>query len=256
MLESWDNIELIVFDMDGTLTKSKSKLDAKMKKILNKLLCVKKVAIISGGIFEQFDNQLIKYLDKANLKNLYILPTSGSKFYKFSENKWKKIFDKSIPNKSRVKIIKILDQAVSDCGFKEKKVFGKTIEDRGSQITFSALGQEAPILKKEKWDNNQSKRKKIVKKIKPQLNIDFNITIGGTTSIDITLKDIDKAFGIEELSKISHTKIENMIFIGDKLKKGGNDFPVKKTGIKTIEVRDENHTRQLLNKFLNLKYEK
>jgi phosphomannomutase len=249
-METIHNFEMFIFDMDGTLAKSKSEISYEMKIVLDKLLAVKKMAVISGGMFSQFEKQLIQHLDHKHMENLFILPTSGSKLFEFKDNTWKEFFNKSIPQKKRKKIIHIILQAVEELGYKEVHPVGEIIEDRESQITFSALGQHAPIEAKEKWDGDQFKRKRIIEKIKPLLEKEFAITLGGTTSIDITLKGIDKAFGIEKLSLRTGIPIAKMLFLGDKLQEGGNDFPVKKTGIQTFEVRDENHTKELLEKWL------
>ena len=80
-------------------------------------------------------------------------------------------------------------------GFKVEQVWGEVIEDRGSQITFSALGQQAPLEQKDKWDPDFTKRKKI-KAILDTLIPEFSVRMGGATSIDITKPGIDKAYGI------------------------------------------------------------
>jgi phosphomannomutase len=58
--------KLIVFDLDGTLAKSKSSLDAEMSTLLSALLGVVKVAVISGGNWTQFQKQLLSLLPKAS----------------------------------------------------------------------------------------------------------------------------------------------------------------------------------------------
>ena len=37
-----------------------------------------------------------------------------------------------------------------------------------------------------------------------------------------------------------------MLFVGDALFPGGNDSPVKRTGIKTIQVRDVDETKRVI----------
>ena len=58
-------------------------------------------------------------------------------------------------------MIDSLNKAAGESGFHAERVLGKVIEDRGSQVTFSALGQQAPLAEKEKWDPDFVKRKKI-----------------------------------------------------------------------------------------------
>src|SRR5690606_27985880 len=97
-----------------------------------------------------------------------------------------------------------------------KKIWGDQIEDRGSQITFSALGQDAPFEEKKGWDDDFAKRKKIVEHLKKPLK-EFSIVMGGTTSIDITKPGIDKAYGIQKLKEVLGFDILEILFIGDAL---------------------------------------
>jgi hydroxymethylpyrimidine pyrophosphatase-like HAD family hydrolase len=119
------------------------------------------------------------------------------------------------------------------------------IEDRDSQITLSALGQQAPLDEKKKWDPDYKKREKI-KTILAPLIPEFSILLGGATSIDVTRPGIDKAYGIKKLRETLGIVIEDMIFVGDALFPGGNDYPVKQTGVVCIEVRDPHETKRVI----------
>jgi phosphomannomutase len=153
--------KLIVFDLDGTLAKSKSALDAEMSTLLHDLLGVIKVAVISGGDWPQFEKQLLSNLPHdESLANLSVLPTCGTKFFQYSRV-WKKIYSEDFTAYEKKKIIDSLNKAFKAAGFKVEKVWGEMIEDRGSQVTLSALGQQAPLAEKEKWDPDFTKRKKI-----------------------------------------------------------------------------------------------
>ena len=127
-------------------------------------------------------------------------------------------------------------------GFRVEKVWGEVIEDRGSQITFSALGQQAPLEEKNKWDPDFAKRKKI-KAILDTLIPEFSVRMGGATSIDVTKPGIDKAYGIGKLRDILGISLREMIFIGDALFVGGNDYPAEQAGVVSIPVRGPNETR-------------
>ena len=129
--------------------------------------------------------------------------------------------------------------------FKIEKTWGEVIEDRGSQITFSALGQNAPLEKKKTWDPDFVKRKKI-KAILDRLIPEFSIRMGGTTSLDVTKPGIDKAYGINKLKDILGIELSEMIFIGDALFPGGNDYPVKQAGVVSISVRDPQEAKRII----------
>jgi HAD superfamily hydrolase (TIGR01484 family) len=241
--------KLLVFDLDGTLAISKSSLDKEMAKLLNNLLSIVKVAVISGGNWQQFEKQLISKLsNEEQLKNLYILPTCGTKFYRY-ESGWELLYSEDFTDIEKKKIIDSLEHVIEVSGFKPTKIWGDIIEDRGSQITFSALGQQAPIEEKEKWDPDFTKRinmKLLLDSIIPE----FSVHLGGTTSIDITKPGIDKAYGIKKLRDTLGIPINDMIFIGDALFPGGNDYPAIEIGVESIQVKDPNDTKQVIEKFI------
>jgi HAD superfamily hydrolase (TIGR01484 family) len=234
--------KLIVFDLDGTLAESKSALGAEMSACLHNLLGVVKVAIISGGDWPQFEKQVLSHLPHdERLLNLSLLPTCGTKFFQYN-GYWNKLYSEDFTADEREKIVTSLKKALGMAGFRVEKVWGEIIEDRGSQITFSALGQQAPLEEKNKWDPDFTKRKKI-KAILDTLIPEFSVRMGGATSIDVTKPGIDKAYGIGKLRDILGISLREMIFIGDALFVGGNDYPAEQAGVVSIPVRGPNETR-------------
>jgi phosphomannomutase len=236
--------KLVIFDLDGTLAESKAAIDEEMASILAHLLTVAKVAVISGGDWPQFQKQVLSYLPNKSLKKLSILPTCGTKFYKYSHG-WKQLYAENFTAEEKELITRELTAAVAQSGFEAKKTWGDQIEDRGSQVTYSALGQAAPLAEKKKWDPDFAKRKLIKKTLDKTLKA-FSIQMGGATSIDITKPGIDKAYGIYKLKKVLDIKISEMIFIGDALMEGGNDHPAYKTGIDCIRVRNPEDTKRVV----------
>jgi phosphomannomutase len=238
--------KLIVFDLDGTLAESKSPLDTEMSALLRDLLLIVKVAVISGGDWAQFEEQLLSNLPHGeHLANLSLLPTSGTKFYRYDTATWKKVYSEAFTSEERERILDSLKRAVGIADFKIVKTWGKQIEDRGSQITFSALGQHAPLEDKMKWDPDFAKRRRI-KSILDASIPEFSIRTGGSTSIDITKPGIDKAYGIGKLQDLLSISIKEMIYIGDALYVGGNDYAVKQAGLDCISVKGPNDTRLVI----------
>jgi HAD superfamily hydrolase (TIGR01484 family) len=237
--------KLIVFDLDGTLAASKSSLDAEMASLLHDLLSVAKVAVISGGAWSQFEKQVLSKLPQdESLARLSILPTCGTEFFQFT-GAWKKLYSEDFKADEREKIVSSLKKAIETAGFHVERTWGEPIEDRGSQITYSALGQQAPLAEKEKWDPDFAKRKKI-KTILDTLIPEFSVRIGGATSIDITKPGIDKAYGIRKLRDILGISLKEMIYVGDALFVGGNDYPAEEAGVISIPVRGPNETKRVV----------
>lgn len=237
---------LVIFDLDGTLAESKARIDEEMAALLTQLLTVTRAAIISGGDWPQFDKQVIGHLPQGtDFSRLSILPTCGTKFYAYDEEGWKKIYSENFSAEEKQKIIHSIEQAQAQSGFKVSKTWGDKIEDRDSQVTFSALGQHAPLDAKKAWDPDRKKREKLQHLIKNAIP-EFAVNIGGSTSIDITREGIDKAYGIRKLRDRLKISVSEMLFIGDALFEAGNDYPARASGVECIQVRDPEETKKII----------
>jgi len=237
---------LIAFDLDGTLAESKQAIDTEMGKLLAGLSRVVSVAIISGGDWPQFDKQVVARLPAdTDLTRLYLQPTTGTKLYRFESGAWKCLYAENFSEEERKRITDALDKAVADEGLAGGKSWGEKIEDRGSQITFSGLGQQAPLDAKQAWDPDRAKRERLQAALVPVLP-GFSVKIGGSTSIDITREGTDKAYGMRRLCKAASLSSHDILFLGDAIYPSGNDYPVHAAGIDTIAVRDIHETKRAI----------
>lgn len=236
---------LIVFDLDGTLAESKSSIDSEMASLLDSLLGIVKVSVISGGAWPQFEQQVVAHLRHDDgLSNLSLFPTCGTKFYRYGGS-WELLYSEDFTVAERKAIVDALRQAMVSADCKVEKVWGEVIEDRGSQITFSALGQQAPLEEKKKWDPDFSRRKQLTA-VLGTLIPELSVRMGGATSIDVTKQGIDKGYGIRKLRDILHIPIDEMVFIGDAVFPGGNDYPAKEAGALSIEIKDPHETKRVI----------
>jgi phosphomannomutase len=237
--------ELVAFDLDGTLAESKQPLGDPMGEALADLLGVAHVAVISGGDWPQFEKQVASRLpERADRTRLWLMPTTGTKLYRY-DSVWKPIYAELFDDAQKQKILTAFDAALVATGFVPEQTWGERIEDRGSQITFSALGQQAPIEAKEHWDPDFAKRKIIQADLRQRLP-GLSINMGGATSIDITREGVDKAYGLKKLSVESGISLDAMMFIGDAIFPGGNDYPAKELGLDTVRVRDPEETLSVI----------
>lgn len=235
-------ISLVAFDLDGTLAISKQALKDDMGEALADLLSVAHVSIISGGDWPQFEKQIASRLPaRADLSKLWLMPTTGTKLFQHKDGRWQVVYAEMFTNDMKKKILDAFDASLEATGFTPEKTWGERIEDRGSQITFSALGQEAPISAKQHWDPDFAKRKVIQTDLQKRLP-ELSINMGGTTSIDITKKGVDKGYGLKRLSGATNIPLEQMMFIGDAIFPGGNDYPAKQIGLPTVNVKDPEGT--------------
>ncbi|MDO9370950.1 MAG: HAD-IIB family hydrolase [Sphingopyxis sp.] len=234
--------QLVAFDLDGTLAESKQPLPGWMANAVADLLKVAQVAVISGGDWPQFDKQVASQLPtQADLSRLWLMPTTGTKLYTHRDGAWGPVYAELFDDAQKQAILTAFDTSLEATGFVPEETWGERIEDRGSQITFSALGQQAPIHAKEIWDPDFAKRKIIQADLRTRLP-GLSINMGGATSIDITREGVDKAYGLKKLRDASGIPLDAMMFIGDAIFPGGNDYPAKELGLDTVRVRDPKET--------------
>ncbi|HJT40228.1 MAG TPA: HAD-IIB family hydrolase [Sphingobium sp.] len=238
--------ELIAFDLDGTLAESKQPLGDAMGQAIAQLLAVAHVAVISGGDWPQFDKQVASRLPaRADVSRLWLMPTTGTKLYTHRDGAWSPVYAELFDDVHKQQIFTAFDAALEATGFVPQETWGERIEDRGSQITFSALGQQAPIHAKEVWDPDFAKRRVIQADLRQRLP-GLSINMGGATSIDITREGVDKAYGLKKLRDASGIALDAMLFIGDAIFPGGNDYPAKELGLDTVRVRDPQETLSVI----------
>ncbi|KQN90908.1 HAD family hydrolase [Sphingomonas sp. Leaf231] len=234
--------KLVAFDLDGTLALSKQPLKDDMGETLAELLTVADVAVISGGDWPQFDKQVASRLPaRADRSRLWLMPTTGTKLFTYENGTWQTVYAELFDNAEKQKIITAFGDSLEATGFVPEQTWGERIEDRGSQITFSALGQEAPLEAKEHWDPDFAKRKVIQADLRKRLP-GLAINMGGATSIDITREGVDKGYGLRKLAAESGFDLDDMLFIGDAIFPGGNDYPAHEAGVDCVRVRDPQET--------------
>ena len=238
--------KVIAFDLDGTLAPSKSPLPDRMGEVLDKLLDEYHVCVISGGKFGQFEKQLLNGLqaDPTRLERLHLMPTCGTRYLRYdtAKKEWETVYAEDFTEAEKKKIVASLKKGVEELGYVEKEVYGDTIEDRGSQITWSALGQDIVdhlgmegVQRKEEWDADNAKKNKLRDRVAEMIP-EFEVRVGGVTSVDITKPGIDKAYGMRKLMDVLEIGKDEILFIGDRVQPGGNDYPVKVFGIDTLEI--------------------
>lgn len=232
--------KVIAFDLDDTLAVTKSAISDRMAELLSELLESHQVCVISGGAFPQFKKQVIDNLHVEHhlLQNLHMMPTCGTRYYRFDDiqKDWKIIYSEDLTSGDKKKITDIVESSARALDLWPENPFGEVVEDRGSQISISMLGQQAPAEDKyafyEKHNDKRLELRAIINEKLP----DFEVRAGGTTTIDITRLGIDKAYGMEKLMAELEVGKDEILFVGDKLDEGGNDYPVKAMGIDCIAV--------------------
>ena len=244
----------MAFDLDGTLAESKQPMTSEMGALLTQLLAKIPVAVMSGAGFPQFEKQFLSALPKkTTYERLYIFPENASQCFLYADGEWKSHYNHDFSEADKVSILSTLSHALEEVGLKDtpETVWGERIEDRGSQISFSPLGQQAPLIAKKDWhQKNNRTRIKLHDLLEHELP-NFSVAIGGITTIDITRKGINKAYGVETFSKLITIPISDILYVGDALEPGGNDAVVVKTGVPTHQVRSPKATAECITSVLS-----
>jgi len=248
---------VIAADLDGTLAKSKLPIRADMAQAISAWLSTNRFAVISGGAYERFHAQVVEQLPAStNFSNLFLFPTNGATCFNFTNGKWNELYKNSLTEEERIKIFSAFETVLKDPSLSDiavdmqKNQHGEQLEFRGGQVTLSALGQQAPIELKAPWDPDQIKRKKIAFLLTPLLP-EFYVAIAGATSIDVTRKGIDKEYAVRKIVELLGVTEEEIIFFGDAIFEGGNDFAVTRTNATTVKVGSPEETRLQLIDFVS-----
>ncbi|RLP77580.1 HAD-IIB family hydrolase [Mycetocola tolaasinivorans] len=230
--------ELLVFDLDDTLAPSKTRLPDEMAREFTRLLPHTRLAVISGGQIGQFRSQIIEALEDAgatHLENLHLMPTCGTQYYRYAQGAWERRYVEALSEDEKTRALSAVEESARQLGLWAESAWGEVLEDRESQITFSALGQEAPVEAKYGWDPSGEKKAALRARVAERLP-DLEVRAGGSTSIDITRRGRDKAYGMTRLLEATGVELSDVLFFGDQLQPGGNDHAVAAMGARVVEV--------------------
>lgn len=245
----------VAFDLDDTLAPSKSPVPEVTATALSELTAVVPVCVISGGSFEQFREQLLARLPTpaTGWGGLHLMPTCGTRYYRRAAGAadWALVESRELDPARRRRAVHVVEETARELGLwePEDRVTGARIEDRGSQVTFSALGQQAAIADKQAWDPDGARRALLARHLAQRLP-DLEVRVGGSTSVDLTERGVDKAYGVGRFAREVGADPREVLFVGDRLDPLGNDYPVLRLGVQARPVADHHETVQVLRELL------
>ena len=243
---------LVAFDLDDTLAPSKSAIDPRIGELLIALAERVEVAIISGGQLGQFTAQVVDRLPEASddvLSRLHLMPTCGTQYYRLTPAGIETVYARTLSDDQKARALAAVEEEARRLGLWEAQTWGAILEDRGSQITFSALGQTAPVDAKMAWDPTGEKKSALRDAVAARVP-DLEVRSGGSTSVDITERGIDKAYGMRQLSDQTGIALDDRLFVGDRLDEAGTDYPVLAMGVECQAVEGWPDTAEFLEKLL------
>lgn len=240
---------LVIFDLNGTLCEPNKPLDEEMADLFTRLLCLVKVAVISGRDENDIRRQLLAPLESNDsLDHLTALAGSGAKVVHAGPG-WNSPDAGDLAAEDKDEILRCLREALAESDFETVEVRGEQIIDRGSQITFCALGTEASPEARAAWDPDHEKRMHL-KSAFDDLTPDYSVRLSGLTSLDITRVGIDKSYGVRQLRENLGIALDEMLFVGASLFPAGNDHPVQELGVLTIQVTNPGETKRVIETML------
>lgn len=243
------NKKLISFDSDGTIQLTKSKIDSEMAQLLNQLAKKYKVNVISGTGMDYLMPNVIDQLEKN--ENITLSPTCGTRLVALKNGEYTLLYEELLTDGEIKDILAAFEYALDKAGHHPEQVWGEMVENRGSQVTFSALGQRAPTDAKLAYDPNLKKRTQISTYLKEKISDKlFDVKIAGGTSVDVTRKGINKGYGMHKLAEYYSYSLDDILFIGDRLDELGNDYPAAEAGVDCIWVDGHEDTKKVLRQIL------
>ena len=215
---------IYLFDVDGTLTPAKSKIEQSFAKDFYNWQKGKQVYIVSGGSFPRIVDQL----GRKNIDQVQgVFSCMGNAFHKKIDNvddysTWRLMYENRFIVKKPRLFFSELERYVMNSDFYIKT--GRHYEERVGMVNFSIVGRNANTKERkqyEEYDKKHLEREKIVAKLSEKHpSLDF--VIGGAVSIDIFNKGNDKGQVITHFA--DKLKDHRIVFVGDRIPFPGNDY--------------------------------
>jgi HAD superfamily hydrolase (TIGR01484 family) len=240
-----------LFDLDDTLALNWESPTPEMTNRLLRVLSIMPVAIVTGRDFPWMNREFLPALAlSAPANRLYVLPEGAAQSMVWNGSAWDELYGQTLEDDDRKKIRAAILAAVEESGALEGlPLFGDRFVERKAAIAFSALGWEAPREWRTTWDPDNKRRKLLQDCLAPKLP-EFDVLMGGATTIDVTKKGVNKSFGVRWLSQHLGIAPKDMLYVGDALYPGGNDYVVIETGIKTRSTSGPQETAGIIDELL------
>jgi phosphomannomutase len=236
MQKNYSHKKHLFFDMDGTITPSRSAMKESMRALLSTL--GKDIIVVSGARVSQIQTQL-------GGVEAYALGQNGNHALDPSGNT---LWEEFLPDTERA-VITAHIAALMECHGKSVLNPHDLVEDRGAQISYSLTGHNEDLAIKKVFDPDQVIRKSLLAKV-PFHSETVDVKIGGTTCFDYFEKGKHKGSNVARLLQHTGWEPDSCIYFGDALYEGGNDASVIGV-IDTIPVEDDSHTHALLTEMFN-----
>lgn len=232
-----------LFDFDDTIAESFRPPARSMLEKLERLMARVPIAVISAAGLGRYERDLFPFLEASpHVRNFYALPNSSAQAYVWRDG-WHEEYSLGLTQDDRRRIREAIQKSVENPDPRGR------IIDREVQVAYASIGFDAPLEEKKAWDPLKTKRGVMRGKLAGLLP-DCEVLIGGMTTIDITKKNVNKAYGVRWLSERLGIPASEMLYVGDAFYEGGNDAVVIPTGIRTRAISGPAETESVIDELL------
>lgn len=227
----------VFFDMDDTLTKSKTLMAPEHAPLFRSLCGKKDVIIVSGQDIDNIRRQIPTECD-----GLYFVLTQNGNHALAKDGSV--LWSRDFSNEQKTLIYEFANELKKELHL-EVKDENDLIEDRGSQISYSLIGHHEDLQKKREFDPGAKKRIAILEDhsswVTKLRDASIEVAAGGTTCFDFMLLGCNKGSNVLRLTEREGWKKEDSLYVGDALEPGRNDETVIGV-IPTHAVKDPDET--------------
>lgn len=240
-----------LFDLDETLAESFKTPTRAMISRIHAVLRHMPFAIVTGRDFDWMkDDFLSQITDSPDAERFYVVAEGGAEGYAWKNGSWHKEYGMNLADAERPAIRHAILEAVAETGVLDgQTLYGEQFVDKHAMIAFAMIGRDVPAELKHTWDPGNTKRHQLAHAVAAKLP-QYDVVMGGATTIDVTKKDINKAYGVRWLSEILRMPPEDMLYVGDALYPDGNDEPVIATGVQIIATTGPKETEIILDELI------
>ena len=229
-------LKLIAFDLDGTLTQHRTKLDDEHRELLDKLSKKYKLLMVGAGAALRIHGQMNNY-------PIDIIGNYGLQYAEYRDGELRLVRDEvaACDKESCTARVNALREKY---GFLDYA--GDSVEFHLSgSVTFPILGTKAKQEDKLAFDPDKQKRRKIYGEV-CRVFSEYNVFVGGSSSFDIVPKPYDKYYALDKYCRENGILHNEVLFVGDDFGEGGNDEPVYLSDFPFRKVDDYLNCKNIL----------
>ena len=226
---------IVLFDMDGTLTEPRGKFNTELLLNLRQLSKHSEIGIVTGSDLNYIKSQVLDFIKFSEIRfKTHLLPCNGTKHYKpptLKEDEFELIHENDMKEQLGktcfTEVFKIITQFQADVCFHLLPLTGHFFDYRGSMVNWCPIGRNASREERDefiKYDKETGFRDRFLSSLRYKLGLrcpnKIEVKLGGDTSFDIFPVGWDKTYALQ------HFKDKTCWFVGDRCQPNGNDYEI------------------------------